>query len=435
AYLALEATEELSKNDYAVSVLSLGTQQGGTIPNVVGRDRKPIVVPMQEDVLKSIAEKGQGRYSVLQSGSADIDYLLALSSKFGADKAERADDVNNQDWKSEGPLLVLLLLPLAALAFRRGWLLSVGLVVITFGQPQPVMASMWDNLWTRQDQQADQALQRGDFDQAQQLANDPLRRGSAAFKKGEYEQALSDFSEAEGADAAYNKGNALAQLKQYEEAIKAYDDALKQQSNMQDAKDNKAKIEALLKQQKEQEKKQKNQDKDQDQKDQQNKDDKKKQDSKSGEESNEDKEKPEQEQQEGEPEDKEKEKEQSKKGQSKENQFEKANEASEEEKKKDEEQENKQGEEQDQQTAQQKAEQEKQQAMAEKELKEKANEGAEGKEAQAKIEADALSKEEKIAAEQWLRRIPDNPGELLKRKFKYQYKRRGQSSSGGRAPW
>ncbi|MEE9351792.1 MAG: VWA domain-containing protein, partial [Thiotrichaceae bacterium] len=42
AYLALEATEELSKNDYAVSVLSLGTQQGGTIPNVVGRDRKPI---------------------------------------------------------------------------------------------------------------------------------------------------------------------------------------------------------------------------------------------------------------------------------------------------------------------------------------------------------------------------------------------------------
>ncbi len=73
--------------------------------------------------------------------------------------------------------------------------------------------------------------------------------------------------------------------------------------------------------------------------------------------------------------------------------------------------------------------------MAEKELKEASNEGAEGKEAQAKIEADALSKEEKIAAEQWLRRIPDDPGELLRRKFKYQYKRRGQSSSGGRAPW
>jgi len=35
-----------------------------------------------------------------------------------------------------------------------------------------------------------------------------------------------------------------------------------------------------------------------------------------------------------------------------------------------------------------------------------------------------LNSEEQQAAEQWLRRIPDDPGGLLRRKFLYQYRQR-----------
>ncbi len=409
--LALAATEELRDRGHSVSVLSLGTVMGGPIPNVVGKDRKPIVVPMQENLLKQIAEKGGGRYSALQNSDADIDYLLAASAKMDANKTERVDDLNNQDWKSEGPLLVLLLLPLAALAFRRGWLLSVGLVVILVGQPQPVMAaSFWDNLWTRQDQQADQALQRGDFEQAQQLAEDPLRRGSAAFKKGDYEQALSDFTKGESADAVYNKGNALAQLQRYEDAIKAYDEALEQQAGMQDAIDNKAKIEELLKQQQQQ--KDQNQESKENQKDQQ-------QDSKSDQDEKKDTEQKQQDNTKNAKNANEDDKEQ----QSKENQFAKAN-------NKEDQQEKQQSEAEDTTKAEDKeqAQQETNAAQLEDENK--------AEKSQAQVEAEALSKEEKIAAEQWLRRIPDNPGELLKRKFKYQYRqRRHSSNSENGMPW
>ena len=38
--------------------------------------------------------------------------------------------------------------------------------------------------------------------------------------------------------------------------------------------------------------------------------------------------------------------------------------------------------------------------------------------------ADSLTTEEQQAAEQWLRRIPDDPGGLLRRKFLYQYQQR-----------
>jgi Ca-activated chloride channel family protein len=40
--------------------------------------------------------------------------------------------------------------------------------------------------------------------------------------------------------------------------------------------------------------------------------------------------------------------------------------------------------------------------------------------------AQPLDNEEKMAADQWLRRIPDDPGGLLRRKFLYQYQQRAQ---------
>ena len=44
-------------------------------------------------------------------------------------------------------------------------------------------------------------------------------------------------------------------------------------------------------------------------------------------------------------------------------------------------------------------------------------------------QASQLDTEEKLAAEQWLRRIPDDPGGLLKRKFLYQYQQRYRKPS------
>ncbi|MBF0583680.1 MAG: hypothetical protein HQL80_05515, partial [Magnetococcales bacterium] len=52
-------------------------------------------------------------------------------------------------------------------------------------------------------------------------------------------------------------------------------------------------------------------------------------------------------------------------------------------------------------------------------------------------EEQSLDKETKVAMEQWLRRVPDDPGGLLRRKFRYQYQREGgqiQTEEGMR-PW
>lgn len=43
--------------------------------------------------------------------------------------------------------------------------------------------------------------------------------------------------------------------------------------------------------------------------------------------------------------------------------------------------------------------------------------------------------EEQQATEQWLRRIPDDPAGLLRRKFKYQYQQQNRQSSTNEKNW
>ena len=57
----------------------------------------------------------------------------------------------------------------------------------------------------------------------------------------------------------------------------------------------------------------------------------------------------------------------------------------------------------------------------------------------AEEDASPLEDEERQALEQWLRRVPDDPGGLLRRKFEMQYsdrlKRQGKTNPGNQSNW
>ncbi len=244
-------------------MLGVGTEEGGPLPDAQGglvRDARGQVAVARMDTagLRAIAQAGGG---VDLSVNDSIDALRGWVDIHGASQAAGTDrsDLSAQGWKEEGPLLALLLLPLAALAFRRNWLLSVMLLPLLVMHPRDAMASTWGDLWQRPDQQAARSLSAGDYAKAAQMATDADRRGSAEYKRGNYQLALDNFSHASGTEADYNGGNALARLGRYADAISAYDKALKGDPGNADARFNKAAVEALLKQQqKEQQRDQKN---------------------------------------------------------------------------------------------------------------------------------------------------------------------------------
>ena len=351
-----EGVRELTRQGYRISVLGIGTPQGAPIPERNGaffKDRAgSIVVPrLDEGGLRELAALGGGRYARITTSSSDLDYLLAPFARFEPVGVEAIDQESEQ-WRDEGPWLILLLLPLAAFGFRRGWLAAF--LVIAFLPSAPAQASVWTDLWRRPDQQAARALEEGRHEAAARLAKDPMIRGNAQFRNGDFNAAIRAYGLSETADGHYNRGNALARQSRFEAAIAAFAQALLRQPRMADALYNKKLLEQLLRQQQEQQQQASDQ------------------------------------QQDGQPQISESEP----------------------------------GDTQQQQSEQREGEQ----AEDGQESEQQASDGELATEQQASETQPSeakISPEERQAIEQWLRRIPDDPGGLLRRKFKLEYQRRG----------
>jgi Ca-activated chloride channel homolog len=243
------AIAQLRREGYQVAVVGVIADASAPSPGQAARDTETKAADMPDAAaLRSLAQSGGGAYQPVTASAEALHGLLDdRPSTLAADSTQT--DATTQAWKEQGPLLVVLLLPLAALAFRRNWLLGI-VVLIGFASPPPsAEASTWDDLWQRQDQQAAKALKAGDYAKASALATDPLSRGTAEYKRGNYQAANDELAKATGADADYNRGNALAKLGRYQDAVAAYDKALKQDPSSDDARANKAAVEAMLKKQ------------------------------------------------------------------------------------------------------------------------------------------------------------------------------------------
>src|SRR5690606_21250613 len=73
-----------------------------------------------------------------------------------------------------------------------------------------------------------------------QVAHARMLEGLEAYRAGRHDEAERIWRQLPGADAAYNRGNALARAGRLEEALKAYDEALSRQPGMEDAVANRA---------------------------------------------------------------------------------------------------------------------------------------------------------------------------------------------------
>ncbi len=232
----------LLADGYQLQILGVGTAAGAPIPQPGGgfikNRRGEIVVPgLDSNALRSTALHSGGNYHALTADNRDIDALLApLGGIVNTTQQQEQEGVGSDQWRDEGPWLLLPLMLLALLAFRRGslWLLLIFLLPL----PEPGHALEWSELWLNRNQQAQRAFEAGDSSRAAQLFTDPNWRASSYYRTGDYPQALEALAGIEGAEAAYNRGNAMAQLGRYNEALKEYRRALELAPQMPDARHN-----------------------------------------------------------------------------------------------------------------------------------------------------------------------------------------------------
>lgn len=244
-----DTAEKLAGKGVRVSVLATGTEEGAPIPLPEGGFLKSlsgeIVVPGVDIVaLRAVAGAGKGRFSTVTADDADIDWLLGTRVDDPWRQTLEEVDRTTDEWRDEGPWLVLALLPMAALVFRRGWLFVLPFAILI--SAPDVGALEFADLWARRDQQAARAIERGDTDRAVAVAPDHRWRGTALYRGGHYDGSAEAFTGGDAADDHYNRGNALARAGDLHGAIDAYREALARDPGHEDAEHNRKIVETLI---------------------------------------------------------------------------------------------------------------------------------------------------------------------------------------------
>ena len=259
-----EVSEIFNDSLFRLSVLGVGTEEGAPIQLTNGEllkdSRGAIVVPkLTVNNLKSLSRSSGGRYASMQADDRDINYLIEQTViEQDPNKSEEAEPESFGDkWQEMGPYLLLLILPFAAYSFRRGIVTVVFIGVLLPAYSPKAHADWWQDMWKTSDQQAMQAYTKNEYEQAASTFDDNLWQGTAHYKNEDYQAALESFSQVEATDqrytdATYNRGNALAQLGEIDQAIAAYDKALEQQPEHKEALANKTLLEKLKEQQEQQ---------------------------------------------------------------------------------------------------------------------------------------------------------------------------------------
>ena len=283
-----ELQEYVASIPFTVNALTVGTSEGAPIRQQSGELLKDftgsIVIPkLNEGAVKGVVKTSGGRFESFTSNDTDIDALASVSLLDKSDSEENEEESNLQgdQWKEVGPYLLLILLPFAAFAFKRGlvFIVLVGLLSPSMiknahalqrdqaseiagtsqgiGAPvdtlemanKPDSLSWWQTPFMNDNQEALNSYQRGKYKDAVNQFNDDTWKASSLYKSGDYEGALNAFKNIPGPESLYNQGNALAKLGKLEDAIKKYDQALSEAPDFDDARTNKKIVEDLLKQQ------------------------------------------------------------------------------------------------------------------------------------------------------------------------------------------
>jgi Ca-activated chloride channel family protein len=143
-----------------------------------------------------------------------------------------------------------LLLPLLLLAACAGRRGWVLCLPLLFMLPQNSYAFEFKDLWQRPDQQGQRLLERHRPAQAALRFEDPQWQGIALYEAGDYSGAAQRFAQGSTATDHYNRANALAKSGELESALDAYDQALDRKPDFPAAIANRALVEKLLEQNK-----------------------------------------------------------------------------------------------------------------------------------------------------------------------------------------
>jgi len=268
---------------HQVLALAAGTSQGGPIRDKNGRmatdgHGRLIQARFDRESFARFSAEAAVPSASLTLDETDVEWVQRRAMHHLQVVQERTAEVH---WKEAGYYATFPIAVLSALWFRRGWTvrwMPVVILVLLIGLAAPTSArvlndsnpksdarhskqenaqnpaqrvytgvkSLVVNLFLTADQQGRWYFERGDYTTAAERLRDPMWKGLAYYRTGDYASALAQFARLDQAEAFFLMGNCYARMKDYPAAIGAYDNALGRRASFHEAMANRNLVAGLI---------------------------------------------------------------------------------------------------------------------------------------------------------------------------------------------
>ncbi|MCK7543412.1 VWA domain-containing protein [Marinobacter bryozoorum] len=246
--------QQLTDTPWQLNGLVAGTENGAPIPlpeRGFIRDGDNVVITRASlDELRNTASATGG--DALEMTTTDDDITrLGLRAKDHDSWQQAARERTTERRQDDGYWLLWLTLPLALIGWRRGALALVA-CSLWWTPAGPAQAAdwqqQWQGLWQTPEQRAPELIKDNPAEAASQL-DDPLWQGTALYRDGQYDGAANAFARDNSATAHYNRGNALVRAGKPEAALDAWQEALARNPDHEGAQQNQQIVRRYLEQQ------------------------------------------------------------------------------------------------------------------------------------------------------------------------------------------
>lgn len=237
--------DQLDDRVAQLGIIALGTDIGGPAIRRDGtpvRDTSgnPLEPVLDSSELSILADSNQVSWHPLTPDDTDWQSVLTEAQLEGS----QAGLDRNTVTRDLGLWLLVALLPGVLLLYGRGQLMVIPLALsLTIMTPR-AEASPLD--WFRSPDQQGAAMLAEDPRAAMDIFSSQQWRIYAALEAGEYRQALQWLESPDSARDHYHRGNALVHLQRFEEALEAYDEALRSREDFSEARHNRDLVEQFL---------------------------------------------------------------------------------------------------------------------------------------------------------------------------------------------
>ncbi|OBQ52239.1 VWA domain-containing protein [Tamlana sp. s12] len=223
----------LQENHVKIYIYPFATPSGASIPG-----HKKQVSALNSNKLNTLAELDQVEIVEMTLDNSDVkDLAKAISDHIIFEDVTSREDEN---WKDNGYWLVFPLAFIFLFSFRKGWSINLIIIMLCLSSCSKEKKSdfKFKDLWYTQQYQAQQEYDAKNYAKAAVKFKDPMHKGVAYYKAGDFLSAETAFKQDSTVNGMYNLGLTYAKLGRLEASKEIFEKVIQKDPNNANAKGN-----------------------------------------------------------------------------------------------------------------------------------------------------------------------------------------------------